>query len=136
MRQVPTALLGITPEQREIYRQKAAAKREADKAFALEHLRNDFADKNHWRRLASHYGVILPSWYVRTTKQIRRVLNHTGLSGSWVHEATGFSSVSEWMERNPDWPTYAFVGLVLEAAHERDNFAELPVEETGLDDLI
>ena len=58
MRQVPTALLDITPEQREIYRQKAAAKREADKVFALEHLRNDFADKNHWRRLASHYGVI------------------------------------------------------------------------------
>ena len=26
MRQVPTALLDITPEQREIYRQKAAAK--------------------------------------------------------------------------------------------------------------
>ncbi len=124
----------ITADQRQEMQRKAAEKREADQEFARLNLRNDFADANHWRRLASKYGLRLPSWYVRNTRSIRRALRLLGFDGSWVRDNTGAVSLKEWMELNWSWPSYAFIGLILESAHERDGQGELP--ELDDQDLI
>lgn len=126
------ALAEITPEMRQEYLRRAAEARQKAKDYAIEHLRNDFPDKNHWRKLASHYGITMPSWYNRTTRVIRRAMKVLGYDGSWVKDNTGHISLKELMEANPSWPSYAFVGLLLESAHARDNFAEIE----GLDEEL
>lgn len=73
----------------------------------------------------------MPAWYNRTTRVIRRAMKALGYDGSWVKEHTGFTSLKELMDANPSWPSYAFVGLLLEAAHERDKFADI----ADIDDL-
>lgn len=127
------ALPEMTPEQREAYRQRARETQRRAQEYAAKHLQDDFADKNHWRALASKYGLRLPPWYDRSTRTIRRALRKLGFDGTWVADTTGFNSLRELMNANPSWPSYAFVGLVLESAHERDGFAELT---GGNDDLI
>lgn len=136
-------LSDISPEQRAEMQRKAAAKREEDKKFAAQNLRNDFSDKLQWRRLASAYKVRLPSWYVRNTRSIRRAAKTLGFDGCWVTDQTGHASLRELMESNPTWPSYAFIGLMLESAHERDGGKDLgediPPEddaEEEYDDLI
>lgn len=128
-------LTTLTAVQRLEMQAKAAEKRELDKAFAEKHLRNDFTDIHSWRRLAAKYGVRMPSWYVRNTRTIRRALRTVGLDGSWVTEVTGHVSLKDLMDANPSWPSYAFIGLVLESAHERDGQEDLP-EVDDEDDLI
>lgn len=118
----------ITKEQREMYLEQARETKRLAEEYARANLRNDFPDINHWRRLASHYGIRLPLWYDRSTKAIRRALTKLGFTGEWVPEVTGFSSLKELMDANPSWPSYAFVGLVLESAHERDGFVEMASE--------
>lgn len=130
------ALPVMTDEQRELYRQQAEETRRKARDYAEKNLRDDFPDKNHWKRLASHYGMRLPLWYDRSTRAIRRALNRLGYDGNWVPDVTGFSSLKELMGANPTWPSYAFVGVVLESAHERDNYAVLAEPEDDLDDLI
>lgn len=119
------ALPEMTAEQRELYRQQAAEKRRKAQVYARENLNNDFADDAHWRRLASQYGIRLPVWYDRSSRAIRRAMKALGLDGSWVHEVIGFGSLRDFMDANPRWPSYAFVGLALEYAHERDGSPQL-----------
>lgn len=122
-------LTEITAEQRQEMQIKAALKREADKKFAKENLRNDFADIHNWRRMASTYKIRLPSWYVRNTRTIRRAGKQLGLTGTWVTEATGHSSLQSLMDDNPAWPSYAFIGLMLETVHEAKGQALVEVDE-------
>lgn len=118
-------LTELTQEQREEFLKMAAEKRENDKEYARKHLRNDFADKGKWKQMASRYGVRLPSWYVRNTRTIRRAAKILGLDGTWVQESTGHYSLKELFEANPQWPSYAIIGLMLETAHEKAGNEEL-----------
>lgn len=127
-------LADLTPEQRQEMRQKAAEKREYDKAWARENLRDDFADRPFWRRLASKYGIRLPSWYVRNTRSIRRALRLLKLDGTWTRDQTGALSLKDLMDANPSWPSYAFIGLILETVYENDGRGDLP--ELDEQDLI
>lgn len=94
-----------------------------------------FSDTPHWRRLASHYGVRMPSDYLPCSelKYVRRACRKLDLDYREVFD----ESVALFPKLNPDWPAYAHVGLVLEAAAERDamEHVETPPEPTSFADV-
>jgi hypothetical protein len=75
--------------------------------------RRDFKDAPHWEMLASERGITLPQWWVAPTPQkLRRYFRMTGPHGKWS-DVYGISP-AQLIERNPDWPLRAFVGVMLE----------------------
>lgn len=110
----------MTQEQRAINLEKARVAREERTARFKSQahlLKNDFADKNHWRRLASKYGVRFPSDYVpgSEARLIRRAASRAGVSTDAIRDAFG-GDVKHMHRSNPTWPAYALIGLVLEIA--------------------
>lgn len=109
--------LQMTPEDRLKFQAQAALTKEANKKWAEENLRNDFADENHWRMLSQEYSVRLPQWYIpcTETKYLKRALKKLNLDSSWWTDQTGCSNFKEFSDMNPKYPAYACVGIILEA---------------------
>lgn len=84
-------------------------------------LRQSFADSNHWRKLASQYGVRMPSEYAPGDefKPIRKAMRKLGLEPQQVREALG-GDVKFIHRVNPTWPAYALIGLLLEMREALD----------------
>lgn len=110
-------ILQITPEDRLKFQAQAALTKEANKKWAEENLRNDFADEKLWRSLSQQYSVRLPQWHVPSTetKYIKRALKKLNLDSSWWTDQTGCDNFKEFSDLNTEYPAYACIGLVLEA---------------------
>lgn len=96
-------------------------------------LRQGFADRRHWQRLASQFKVRMPPEYIPCSELrfARRAIRKTGLDYvTWFDEA-----LREFPKNNPTWPAYALIGLILEAAAEIAH-VELPDDDFDLDALI
>lgn len=80
-------------------------------------LKQDFADKPHWRRLASSHGVRMPADYVPGTelRLVRKAMRKAGVTPDAVREAFG-GDVKKLQRENPTWPAFALIGLILELA--------------------
>ena len=73
----------LTPENVAAARAARSARIEHWKANASQ-LKQDFADEAHWRRLASRFGVRMPSAYVPGSelRLLRRAAKRAGISGA------------------------------------------------------
>lgn len=114
-------LSNLTEEQRAENIAKAQAAR-IEKRAAGASLKNDFKDENHWRELASKYGIRLPASYLpcSETKHVKRALKALGAEQSEYLEYNDEKSLRVFAENNPDWPAYAAVGVMLEWWDEKN----------------
>lgn len=89
----------------------------AEKQAAGELLFHDWgSDLNEWRRLASKYGVRLPSSYIPNSevKYLKRAIKKVGADYKHYIEDCGYSNFKDFHKDNPDYPIYAEVGFFLE----------------------
>lgn len=114
-------LANQTEEQRAENLVKAQQAR-IEKKAAGEHLKQDFADENHWRDLASKYGVRLPASYLpcSETKHVKRALRTIGASQAEFLEYHDEKNLKVFALDNPDWPAWAAVGVMLEWWDEKN----------------
>lgn len=114
----------MTPEQRAEALVKAKEARAEKSRIWKENahkLRQSFADSNHWRKLASKYGVRMPNEFAPSDeyKPIRRAMRKLGIEPQQVKDAFG-GDVKHIHRMNPTWPAYAVIGLLLEMREEMD----------------
>ena len=108
----------MTPEMQAMAR--AARKEKSDYFKSQQHkLVSSFKDEPHWRRLASHYGIRMPAEFLPCSelKYVRRAVRKLDLDYREIFD----EGVALFPRLNPDWPAFAHIGLVLEAAAERDS---------------
>jgi len=101
-------------------REAARLKRVADQEWAKANLKDNFADEPVWRALGSEYGVRLPQRHVPATelKYLKRTCKKLGLEISTFLESTGFTTLKQLVSANKTYPSWAFVGLILEFYHD------------------
>lgn len=101
-------------------REEVRLKRLADQEWAKQHLKNDFADEPVWRGFGSEYGVRFPQRHVPATelKYLKRTCKKLGLEVSTFLESTGFTTLKQLVSANKTYPSWAFVGLILEFYHD------------------
>lgn len=79
-------------------------------------LRRDFMDASTWEDLARTRGLRLPPWGTTPTPgPMRSWLGKVGVSLRSYYVWSGERTLTEFADRNPDWPLRARAGLVLEA---------------------
>lgn len=102
------------------YREQAKVSRLA-KQEASKSLKQDFADMNTWKELASKYGVRLPSYTAAwtETKYLKRTMKKLGVELKDYLEACGVTTIKKLVEMNPDTPAYMEVGMFLEYYDEQ-----------------
>jgi hypothetical protein len=127
----------LNPEERAALVARAQqARRDKTEAYKSKAhlLRQGFADRRHWQRLASQFKVRMPPEYIPCSELrfARRAIRKTGLDYvAWFDEA-----LREFPKNNPTWPAYALIGIILEAAAEIAH-VELPDDDDfDLDALI
>jgi hypothetical protein len=102
----------------EVRMRGVAARRAAIKAGAR--FRRDFADAKHWAALAKARGIKLPRWHTAPTpgrlKFWHQTLVNSRFEAVYGHTLSGPMTPALLIERNPDWPLRAFVGVMLEMA--------------------
>lgn len=110
-------LPNFSDEERAAMTAKATETREANKAWAKENLRDNYADFPVWLELSKKYDCRLPHWYTPAseTKYVKRTLKKLNLTNEWWLNETGCSSYKDFIDINPDAPAYLMVGLILEA---------------------
>jgi len=88
---------------------------ESMKAWAELHLRKNFADQQHWNRLARCFGIRMPAWFIpgSSTLTVVRCLRKAGIRPDVAEEFLG-CSLKQYAAENPDWPAYAVIGTILE----------------------
>ena len=108
-------LANITPEQRAENLEKARRARE-EKKKAGEHLKQDWMDEQHFRALASKYGVRLPLAYIPATevKYIKRIMKKLEIDPKMWLEAEGYRTLGDFGKNNPTTPAWVHCGLLLE----------------------
>lgn len=112
----------MSPEERAEMLCRAREAREEKKAAFIansHNLKSDFADKNHWRKLASKFGVRMPADYVPGTevKLARRAMKRCSVTPDDVKQSLGMD-IKAFAEQNSTWPAFAIVGIVLEIGDE------------------
>jgi hypothetical protein len=102
------------------YREQAKASRLA-KQEASKSLKQDFADMNTWKELASKHGVRLPSYVHPNTesKYLKRLFKKVQMNIKDYLEACGVNTMKQLAALNPDYPAYAEYGLALEYIDEQ-----------------
>ncbi|MNL54069.1 hypothetical protein D3C87_1773690 [compost metagenome] len=106
----------MSEEQREEVRLKRIAAQE----WAKTNLKDDFDDEPVWRALGSEYGVRFPQRHVPATelKYLKRTCKKLGMEISTFLESTGFTTLKQLVSANKTYPSWAFVGLILEFHHD------------------
>ena len=91
------------------------------KKEANAHLKQDFSDENHWKSLASRYGVRLPRYYIcnSETKYLKRLFKNVEIDIQEYLDDCGVKTVKSLVKLNSNWPCYAEVGVALEWIDER-----------------
>lgn len=116
------SIANMTPEQRkEALALAAHAKAEKTRIWKENawKLRQTFADAPHWRKLASRFGVRMPSEWVPGDeyRPIRKAIRKLGISPEQVRDTFG-GDVKFIHGKNPTWPAWAIIGLMLEIAEQ------------------
>lgn len=109
----------MTPEQKqEALRKAQEARRTNSAARKASTLRRDFADANYWEELAKDNKLRLPAWgQPCTITKMRQWLNKVGWTQGRCEEWLG-CKLADFAKLNPEWPTRAFAGLILEQIEE------------------
>ena len=82
---------------------------------AGKHLRQVWADSEHWRQLARERGYRLPHWYLpMTPRGMEQVLRSLGLDRQFYRDSFGLKTYQDLIDRNPRTPLWVFAGWCLE----------------------
>jgi hypothetical protein len=82
-------------------------------------LKQVWLDEPYWRELAKHRKYRMPAYYLPLTRcGIERVLARLGLGKDFFQLHFGLVTYSEFVERNPTMPQWAFAGHCLELLDE------------------
>lgn len=102
------------------YKEQAAASKLA-KQEAAKSLKNDFADMNTWKELASKHGVRLPIYTApwTETKYLKRTMKKLGVEPKEYLEACGVTTIKQLVQLNTNTPAYMEVGMLLEWVEEQ-----------------
>lgn len=113
-------LKNLTKEERALMLEKAKAKRE-EKKKAGESLRQNYADENYHRSLASELGVRMPASYIPNTetKYLKRAAKHFGVDIKEYLEDCGVKTLKQLANMNPQMSAVEEVGLFLEYVKEK-----------------
>lgn len=112
-------LANLTQEERDEIRQRAQETRLAKKENSA-NIRAS-ADTDHWKELASKYGVRLPQSVCQANehKYIRKISRLVGLDlNVWVKEVVCAANISEVADLNPNIGAIGMCGLFLEWVDE------------------
>ncbi|MGL5991584.1 MAG: hypothetical protein ACRCZT_07990 [Plesiomonas sp.] len=117
-------ILSMTHEQRlaALALGRAARKAKTEQWKANAHLlQKNFSDSAHWHKLASQFGVRMPGSHVPSSelKPIRKAMRTLNISPAVV-VATFGGSIASLQAKNPRWPAFAIIGLLLEIAEQRE----------------
>ena len=89
---------------------------------AGKHLRQVWADSEHWKQLARERGYRLPHWYLpMTPRGMEQVLRSLGLDRQFYRDSFGLKAYQDLIDRNPRTPLWVFAGWCLESSHEHKN---------------
>jgi len=113
-------LKNITKEDRALMLEKAKAKRE-EKKKAGEGLRQNYADENYHRMIASELGIRMPASYLPNTevKYLKRAAKHLNIDIKDYLEACGVKTLKQLVAMNPDMNMVCELGLYLEYIKEK-----------------
>ena len=113
-------LKNITKEERALMLEKAKAKRE-EKKKAGESLRQNYADENYHRSLASQLGIRMPASYLPNTevKYLKRAAKHLGVDIKEYLADCGCTTLKQLANMNPQMSAVEEVGLFLEHYKEK-----------------
>lgn len=85
---------------------------------AGKHLRQVWADSEHWKQLAKGRGYRLPHWYLpMTPRGMEQVLRSLGLDRQFYRDSFGLKTYQDLIDRNPRAPLCVFAGWALELLH-------------------
>jgi hypothetical protein len=107
----------LTPEELQAVRTKARAARAANAAARkASPLRTDFLDHPTWDEMARERNLRLPPWGTPPTPlAITKWIHKLGKTQAWYKDVTGYQSMEQFRQRNPDWPARALAGTLLES---------------------
>ena len=72
-------------------------------------------DYDHWIEIAKERGITLPYWKTKPTPyKMNWWLKKIGMSKKEYFEWDGGKKIIDFIDRNPEWPLRAWVGLLLE----------------------
>lgn len=113
-------LKNLTKEERALMLEKAKSKRE-EKKKAGESLRQNYADENYHRSLASEYGLRMPVSYIANTevKYLKRAAKHLGVDIKEYLADCGCTTLKQLANMNPQMSAVEEVGLFLEHYKEK-----------------
>lgn len=113
-------LKNISQEDRALMLEKAKAKRE-EKKKAGESLRQNYADENYHRSLASEYGLRMPLSYIsnQEVKYLKRAAKHLGVDIKEYLVDCGCTTLKQLANMNPEMTATEEVGLLLEYVKEK-----------------
>lgn len=113
-------LKNLTKEERALMLEKAKAKRE-EKKKAGESLRQNYADENYHRSLASEYGLRMPASYLsnQEVKYLKRAAKHLGVDIKEYLTDCGCTTLKQLANMNPEMSAVEEVGLFLEYVKEK-----------------
>lgn len=115
----------ITKENSKSIIDKAIVSRKA-KIEAGKALISNFADEQVWKELFKARGFKMPAKYIKCDiKLMRRYLRKIGVSEKLYLQLTAFKSLQDFIDLNPRWPLYGFVGVVCEFDEMKDEIQEL-----------
>jgi len=96
------------------------ARKRIEEAKALP-LKRDFLDDGYWQELAKDWKVRLPTWTLPPEpRTMRRWLRRLRVREREYLDACGFDKLDEFIEKNPEWPLRAWVGVLLEYVQDRE----------------
>lgn len=82
-------------------------------------LKQTWLDEPYWRRLAKSRKYRMPAYYLPISRGgIEKVIRALGQDKSFFRTAFGFETFSEFVQRNPRIPLWAFAGLCLESLEQ------------------
>lgn len=113
-------LKNLTKEERALMLEKAKAKRE-EKKKAGESLRQNYADENYHRSIASQLGIRMPASYLPNTevKYLKRAAKHLGADIKEYLADCGCTTLKQLANMNPQMSAVEEVGLFLEHYKEK-----------------
>lgn len=115
-------LQNLTDEERQANAARAKIAR-AEKKSAGELLKQDWQDENHFRKLASQYGIRLPLSYIPNSevKYLKRTMKALGIDPKDYLAACGFTNLKQFHKENPLTPAWVECSYVIEYFDEMEN---------------
>ena len=88
-------------------------------------MKTDYQDMPFWESMAKAQSFRLPQHQTTLTAgRMERLLRATGKSIDWYRDWSGFRSLKQFVEANPEWSARAFAGLLLETNSPQEDAIE------------